>query len=566
MAALLTTITEQWIREKLRLNHHCLADVRSLCLPGSHKEKIRHLGISLKNFVRLKTLDLSCNALISVEGVQHLKKLEKLNLYYNRIPSIQEVKVLFRLTTLRELDLRLNPLAAADPQYRLYLVHALVNLRVLDDCPVRDTERRVSLMHFSSDSTIRPQQMISSKLDKSETRSGDLRIASVNHLTKKLSVLDDADDILLNLVAKSNWGKSNPQILTGSFHKDPESQLYHQIKDESRRAQSTGLQMKTSEGLRVTFNPGVEEHSRSWSVHKERGKLHKHLRVPAKGHFTPHPDQGEQSQRSLVNIRAPSPRSPAPNISDASNPILHPPRLSYHISPQPAGGSTVPQTNAKHQKGRNRKSMKMLLRLVHKHWRGEGPPNQDSNLLSQAVQILAVMEEELSSREDEVRNLRQSFEDLKEQADLRDQEQCTEKHSLTAQLQEAHSSVDRLNEHLRMVLEENVHLQKQLIKLEQQHLNSMMRSSPISEQGLCGKQMEVDQLRREVAELREEVREGDRLTELTDMLQENHRSLVATNECLLENWRGPREEGQLHVRTTKTRRPTTTTPGGTLSR
>nr|XP_029503435.1 centrosomal protein of 72 kDa-like isoform X2 [Oncorhynchus nerka] len=170
MAALLTTVTEQWIREKVHLNHHCLADVRSLSLPGSYKEKIRHLGISLKNFVRLKTLNLSCNALISVEGVQHLKRLERLNLYYNNIPSLQEVKVLWQLTALRELDLRLNPLAKTDPHYRLYFVHALSNLRRLDDCPVRDSERRASIMHFSSDSVLRPQQTSSSETDITDQR------------------------------------------------------------------------------------------------------------------------------------------------------------------------------------------------------------------------------------------------------------------------------------------------------------------------------------------------------------------------------------------------------------
>ena len=43
-----------------------LDDVRTLCLPGNIEGKISHLGISLKNFVRLKTLDLSYNALTSV--------------------------------------------------------------------------------------------------------------------------------------------------------------------------------------------------------------------------------------------------------------------------------------------------------------------------------------------------------------------------------------------------------------------------------------------------------------------------------------------------------------------
>ncbi|KAK6327099.1 hypothetical protein J4Q44_G00027440 [Coregonus suidteri] len=498
MAALLTTITEEWIREKLHLNHHCLADVRSLSLPGSYKEKIRHLGISLKNFVRLKTLNLSCNALISVEGVQHLKMLERLNLYYNSIPSLQEVKVLCKLTALRELDLRLNPLAKTDPHYRLYLVHALFNLRKLDDCPVRDSERRVSIMHFSSDSALGPQQMSSSETDITDQRSSKPRLASVNRLTKKLSVLDDNDDIVLNLVAKSNWDQSEPLFLTGSFHKEPESQS--QIKDESCHSQSNGLRLR--EGSRMK----------------------------AKGHFTPHPDQADQPKSSLVKIRPPSPRSLCPNSSDASNPILHPPRLSYHNTQQTAGGSTSPQKHAKQQKGSYRKPMEMLLSLVDKHWTGERPLNHDHNFLSQAVQILSMMEQDISSGEDEVRTLRGNVEELKEQAEIRDQEHRTETHRLTTQLKEARMSV------LRILLDDNISLQKQMIKLEQQYLNSMMKSSPNTE--ICERQAEVDELRRKVSELREKVQEGERVKELADMLQDNHRSLVATNERLLRELEG----------------------------
>lgn len=62
-----------------------------------------------------------------------MKVLERLILYYNCIPSLDEVKVLFELPSLRELDLRLNPLAKSHPQYRPYVVHAMPNLRKLGE-------------------------------------------------------------------------------------------------------------------------------------------------------------------------------------------------------------------------------------------------------------------------------------------------------------------------------------------------------------------------------------------------------------------------------------------------
>lgn len=60
-----------------------------------------------------------------------MKKLERLILYYNCIPSLEDVKVLYELPALRELDLRLNPLTKSYPNYRPYLVHAMPNLRKL---------------------------------------------------------------------------------------------------------------------------------------------------------------------------------------------------------------------------------------------------------------------------------------------------------------------------------------------------------------------------------------------------------------------------------------------------
>ncbi len=59
----------------------CSDVVRSLSLPGSYGDKITHLGRSLLAFSRLKHLDLSRNAIESLQGLDHLKQLETLNLY-----------------------------------------------------------------------------------------------------------------------------------------------------------------------------------------------------------------------------------------------------------------------------------------------------------------------------------------------------------------------------------------------------------------------------------------------------------------------------------------------------
>ena len=54
-----------------------------------------------------------------------------------------------------------------------------------------------------------------------------------------------------------------------------------------------------------------------------------------------------------------------------------------------------------------------------------------------------MMERDVSSGEAEVRTLRGNVEELKEQAEIRDQDHRTETHRLTTQLEEAHMSVVR---------------------------------------------------------------------------------------------------------------------------
>ncbi|XP_006008534.1 centrosomal protein of 72 kDa [Latimeria chalumnae] len=223
MAAL--KVTEPWIRNRVQLQHQNLADVRSLSLPGAYQEKITHLGSSLKSFIRLKSLDLSRNALVSLEGIQHLKLLEKLNLYYNNVPSLIELFHLRNLNALKELDLRLNPVAKNEPDYRLFVVHMLPNLRRLDDRPVRDSERKAALMQFSTEQAhdfLNPPP----PAGKESERSGQPRVDYVSSMSKKCSMLDEEDEAVLNLIAKCGWDLSKPPGITGSTKNAPEAQLY----------------------------------------------------------------------------------------------------------------------------------------------------------------------------------------------------------------------------------------------------------------------------------------------------------------------------------------------------
>lgn len=56
--------------------------------------------------------------------------------YYNNISGLQEVFRLRHNAALKELDLRLNPVTKEEPDYRLFVVHMLVQLRTLGEVGV----------------------------------------------------------------------------------------------------------------------------------------------------------------------------------------------------------------------------------------------------------------------------------------------------------------------------------------------------------------------------------------------------------------------------------------------
>ncbi|KAF5402450.1 hypothetical protein PHET_04292 [Paragonimus heterotremus] len=144
-------ITEKWIKNRAKIDGDNLEDIKTLILEGNFDEKISSLGSALLHFSRLKILDISRNLLKSIRGIEHIITLEVLNLYYNSIDDVTEIKRLQYNTNLRDLDLRLNPVARVSLDYRLYLTHLLPKLKSLDCRPIRDGERRAALMFFATD-------------------------------------------------------------------------------------------------------------------------------------------------------------------------------------------------------------------------------------------------------------------------------------------------------------------------------------------------------------------------------------------------------------------------------
>jgi hypothetical protein len=91
---------------------------------SGYRDQLRDLGTSLlaDKYRGLTQLDLSRNALTSLNGLQHLQALKQLSLYYNMVSDISEMARLQHHPELAVLDLRLNPVSAG--------VSALVRVRV----------------------------------------------------------------------------------------------------------------------------------------------------------------------------------------------------------------------------------------------------------------------------------------------------------------------------------------------------------------------------------------------------------------------------------------------------
>ncbi|KAF7691961.1 centrosomal protein of 72 kDa [Silurus meridionalis] len=490
------SVTESWIRERLNLQHQCLADVRSLRLPGTFQTgKIGSLGISLKNFVRLKSLDLSYNALVSVEGILHLKSLENLNLYYNRISSLKDILSLSNLQNLKELDLRLNPVVEKDPFYHLYLVQAITKLRRLDDRAVRDRERKAALMHFSSESGLESCQKSPLCTMEIRTRSNNNpRIASVNRMMMSKLILGEGNE---ETVLNHNLNRSR-NILTLEAHTK-----------ESCKKESTRLQENPSEILNLLhgYNSGFsttqkqEFQSKLRNSHKSETRHDDELQplkdVPRVTFVEPsvkdallvtsHP---LEYRRKVILLYIPAtkmllqgddqPACLSKDYKDYSERRLHPPRLTFQSSEdgEPKRCSKAPERSRKSCKGAYRKPMEMLLGLVDEYWSGKTKDHDTKHFFMDAVRILCMMEQEVTNRESEMTALREQMRTLRDKMEIGKREHRSEMRRLSDRLKHAHGNIAHLEQELRSVLEENVSLQKQLIRLEQQLLSDKLREMP----------------------------------------------------------------------------------------
>nr|KAF6440093.1 centrosomal protein 72 [Rousettus aegyptiacus] len=522
-------LSEEKIREKSGLApHRDLAELRSLFIPGTYQEKITHLGNSLMNLTGLKSLDLSRNSLVSLEGIQYLAALESLNLYYNCISVLAEVFRLHSLKELADVDFRLNPVVKNEPDYRLFVVRLLPKLRQLDDRPVRESERKASWLHFASEESLDSTQRFPAVCR--VERSCPSRAKCTDPSAKKCLVMDADDEAVLNLIAECEWGLSNPP--GSSSQKECESD-FHGPQESGRPSSSQSVQhqcgdcVKRGREQRRGGSRGCIPEQRPPGQHhgEQPGGQPRALHSPRPHvHLIPHPgstdgeDSAPPSQRSSLSAQTVS--TPVPAAEKCRKRRLPGGRLQapvHQVWPSglgergehPSGPSSTAGSSRRdssrseaswlEEQGPRRSGsarevspklqlavppgkqaslevalLEALLDLVDRYWSGCKSLHGNEVFLAQARHILSSVEEFTATQDnstimsEEIRYLALENKSLQNRLADQQQQYSLKIHEVLSDLDSARKEMDDLRQQLDRSSEENNNLKSLLFSMKKE--------------------------------------------------------------------------------------------------
>ncbi|KAF5914915.1 hypothetical protein HPG69_009361 [Diceros bicornis minor] len=539
-------LCEEKIREKSGLApHRDLAELQSLSIPGTYQEKITHLGNSLMNLTGLKSLDLSRNSLVSLEGIQYLTALESLNLYYNCISSLAEVFRLHSLAELSDVDFRLNPVVKNESDYRLFVVHMLPKLRQLDDRPVRSSEQKASWLHFASEESFNSQQSFPAVF--SVGRRCHSRAKCTDSSAKKCLVMDADDEAVLNLIAECEWDLSNPPGSTSSSQKEREADLPNS-QDSTGIEDSASSSQKSSLSAQKVLNPLTAPEK----YRKQR---------TAGGRF-----QAPADQVCLTCLeRASGPSSPEESLSRQDGSEGGSERAFSHLGaseleeqrPRSVSGAreVSPKSHTAVLPGKKAALevvlLEALLDLVDRYWSGCKSLHGNEVFIAQARHILSSAQEFTATQDnstivnEEISYLTLENKSLQKHLAEQQQQYSMKMSEAVSELSSTRKEMDDLRQHLDKSLEENSSLKSLLFSMKKEVKNA--DASATLNLQVTGLQTSVKRLSGEIVELKQHLEHYDKIQELTQMLQESHSSLVSTNEHLLQELRQVRAQHKAEV-------------------
>ncbi|XP_044787985.1 leucine-rich repeat-containing protein 36 isoform X2 [Bubalus bubalis] len=519
--------------------------VESLSLQGSYAGKIHSIGDAFRNFKSLRSLDLSRNLITSLKGIQYLCSLQDLNLYYNNIPSLVEVSRLQPLPFLKELDLRLNPVVRKDTDYRLFAVYTLQTLEKLDDRAVRESERKAAKLHFSqlgnsenfllevekssrektvkncvtNESTASKVSTDSDNRIETDSNKGlfipfpnrEIKDSLTSTSATQGSVIPDQklDPFLLGTqmqeVARREMPSENNQeddlYAATHFNSDPalvvnvEQQLATSLSDLTQAHGSFPNNSILGDSLRTLLLPtGTSEN---------RENLTKRSLSPSRRGF-------RRKENILATLNTKHGFRDATGSEPLSSDLgsLHglPGNHSPPVSARTSHVATV---------------LRQLLELVDKHWNGSGSLLLNKKFLGPARDLLLTLVVPAPSQQ----WCRSHPEDTSKAFHRREMELKE-----TGQL--VPNDMESLKQKLVRVLEENLILSEKVQRLEEGATTSIVSGHPShTYDDLLRKNQ---QLNMQVSCLNQELAQLKKLEETVTLLHESQRSLVVTNEYLLQ--------------------------------
>eukprot|EP01031_Cornospumella_fuschlensis_P012714 gene12714-15538_t len=131
--------------------HRDLVDAIRKFPAGLEKDRLRCVGQNVTKLgffpsnlaLAIRSLLLSNNALLSVEGVEQFSNVDTLSLSNNLIRYMEDLAALQTLSQLKKLSLQGNPVAKL-PFYRDFIVSLCPHLEVLDGIRITDGLRAIS--------------------------------------------------------------------------------------------------------------------------------------------------------------------------------------------------------------------------------------------------------------------------------------------------------------------------------------------------------------------------------------------------------------------------------------
>ncbi|XP_064452978.1 centrosomal protein of 72 kDa isoform X3 [Mirounga angustirostris] len=544
------------------------------------------------NLTGLKSLDLSRNSLVSLEGIQYLTALESLNLYYNSISSLAEVLRLHCLTELTDVDFRLNPVVKNESDYRLFVVHMLPKLRQLDDRPVRESERKASRLHFASEESLASKQSFPAVFRVG--RPCHSRALCTDPSAKKCLVMDADDEAVLNLIAECEWDLSNPPGSASSSQREREADL-HSSQESRHLLSPQSVQHQCGDSIRKGHEKrkgssrgcGPEKRLQNQYCGELPPQCGQHVR------FTPHPDSTDiedsalsqksslSAQRVLNPLPAPEKyrkrrmpggrfQAPAdqeclrrlerPNVSLSPEETLSRESGSEGRSERTLSRSEAsePEEEGPHSRSGTgevaptlyaavspvRKAelqvalLEALLDLVDRYWSGCKSLHGNEVFCAQARHILSSVQEFTATQDsstsvsEEISYLTLENKSLQKHLAEQQQQYRVKMSEAVSELSDVRKEMDDLRQHLDKSLEENSSLKALLFSMKKEAKNADTAAT-LNVQ-ITGLQTSVKRLSGEIVELKQHLEHYDKIQELTQMLQESHSSLVSTNEHLLQ--------------------------------